>query len=237
MKKSEIKFYFPENLQTIPSRTKFFYGEFNHEFTSTPGADVKMKRIVIDNTTLVSGFNFNLVYGENDARDLENANDIVESDDEKSVQFYTTPEIQTEAENNYQSSRIITVALAQNQLNVQSASDQSLKAIEKSANKSGDRGALSNPDLSILGLAYELKNDYPKDRIILYSDDYSVQNTAAFLNIETKSLQKEGIQTKIVWQVYCPQCFRKHPAKKLGKECDFCGGILKRRRKRSPRKK
>ena len=186
-----------------------------------------MDHIVIDNTTLVSGFNFNLVYDKKDEEE-----DSGEIQKKKTVQFYTTPEILTEAENNFQSSRIITVALAQDQLMVQSPSTQSLAIIKKTATKSGDRGALSNPDLSILGLAYELKNLYPNDRIILYSDDYSVQNTAAFLDIETKSLQKEGIKTKIVWQVYCPQCFRKHSSNKLGKECDFCGGILRRRKKR-----
>ncbi|TFH27628.1 MAG: hypothetical protein E4G98_05995 [Promethearchaeota archaeon] len=199
-----------------------------------------MEHIVIDNTVLVSGFNFNLVYDKDD--DNEDAevdkNGKNGKIGENALQVYTTPEILTEAENNYQSSRIITVALAQNQLMVQSPSTQSIKEIKKHATKSGDLGALSNPDLSILGLAFELKNLYPNDHVILYSDDYSVQNTAAFLNIDSKSLQNEGIQTQIVWQVYCPQCFRNHASSKLGKECDFCGGILKRKRKRrsSPRK-
>lgn len=171
-----------------------------------------MQMIVLDNTAFVSGFNLNIASSQGD------------------VYFFTTPEIIIEAENNIKSSQFISIALMQNQLKIQSPESTSLREVKKSAKETGDLGALSVADLSILGLAYELQANYPQDEVLLFSDDYSVQNTATSLNIRFQALHKDGISKAITWQTYCPQCYRKYSPEMLGKECPQCGGTLKRKR-------
>ena len=174
--------------------------------------------IILDNTAFVSGFNLNLVTLQNPA-----------------IQMYITMDIYEEALKNPRSRQIIEIAEAQNILRIQNPTSKSIKIVTKFATETGDIGALSKPDQSIIGLCLDLKKDYADLKIILMSDDYSVQNTCSALKISIFKLHKKGIKRKIQWEVYCPQCFQIFPPHELGNLCDHCGGQLKRRRYRGKR--
>jgi UPF0271 protein len=109
----------------------------------------------------------------------------------------------------------------------------SLTAIDKihqTAEKSGDIVALSDTDIKILALALELKDQ--GHEIVILTDDYSVQNVASRLKIESKAYTTAGIRYEIRWELYCPSCFHELPwinTKRKQIFCEICGTKMKRR--------
>jgi len=61
--------------------------------------------------------------------------------------------------------------------------------------------------------------------------DYSIENVCSEFNIPYTSLYKEGIDKKIIWEVFCPNCETIHKPEDLNKFCEICGLKLKRRPK------
>ncbi|MHA1795126.1 MAG: NOB1 family endonuclease [Promethearchaeota archaeon] len=169
---------------------------------------------ILDNTAFAAGLNLNIL------------------EEDSATIFLTTPEIIEEAQKNKKSSQMLSIALFQNKIQLYSPSNSSISYVKKQAQQSGDIGALSEPDISILSLAYEWQKNNPEAEVLLISDDYSVQNTAEFLKISFKPLQQDGIRHKISWEVFCPHCFRRFSPLQLGKTCPICGAKLKRRRKK-----
>ena len=62
-------------------------------------------------------------------------------------------------------------------LEIQSASKESIKKIQKTSEKTGDKNRLSSADIEILALAIDINKDKDKEAVIL-TDDYSIQNVA-----------------------------------------------------------
>ena len=172
--------------------------------------------IVIDNTAFASGFDLNIISIQN-----------------PDVKIFLTSQIYEEALNNTRSAQMLDIAAAQGLLRIRNPSPEALKKVVKAATKTGDIGAISKPDQSILALYIDVKAEHPEWKIILMSDDYSVQNTGAELNITILPYSKEGIKERIEWEIYCSFCYRTYPPDQLGKECENCGGTLKRRAKRN----
>ena len=161
--------------------------------------------LLIDNTAFVSGFNLNTLMLQH-----------------PELQVFITSEIYDEAEKNPRSRQIIAIAEAQKILHIQDPSTNALHLVHNAATKSGDVGALSHADQSLMALHTDLQALHPEWHILLMSDDYSVQNVSPRLNISIFRFQKAGIKRTHVWQVYCPQCFRKYPPALLGMECEWC---------------
>jgi rRNA maturation endonuclease Nob1 len=67
------------------------------------------------------------------------------------------------------------------------------------------------------------------DEIILYTNDYSMENICSELSIKFKTLFKNGIKNKIHFEVYCPYCKTVYKSEDLNKTCERCGLKLKRR--------
>ena len=104
--------------------------------------------------------------------------------------------------------------------------DPSKKAIEKIhdiATETGDINRLSDADIDILALAVDLKNE--KKDVIILSDDYSIQNVAAALNMKFQSFNQRGITKKLKWQYRCPGCGKQF--QEPVKECPICGTEIK----------
>ena len=171
--------------------------------------------LVIDNTALVSGFNLNLVLTQN-----------------PDLQLFMTDLVYEEAEKNPKSTTIIQIAESQGILHVREPDPETFQLVNTVSQKSGDVGALSDPDKSLIALAQDLRMENPELSIALMSDDYSVQNTCAFFTppIRTYSYAKAGIKRKYRWQVYCPFCRKKYSPEKLGNLCPDCGVELKRKK-------
>ncbi|MCP4762531.1 MAG: hypothetical protein GY870_12190 [archaeon] len=39
----------------------------------------------------------------------------------------------------------------------------------------------------------------------------------------------KGIKKSIIWEIYCPACFKVYSSINFGKSCEVCGEIIKRR--------
>ncbi len=177
--------------------------------------------LVIDNTALVSGFNLNLAVTQNPG-----------------IELYMTEDVHAEAEKNPRSATIMQIAEGQGILRVREPDPDTMDLVKEVSRKSGDSGALSHPDMSLIALAHDLRTQFPGRHVVLMSDDYSIQNTSAFFipPIETFSYSKAGIKNKIRWQIYCPYCKKRYAPDQLGALCPDCGVALKRKKVKKRRR-
>jgi endoribonuclease Nob1 len=96
--------------------------------------------------------------------------------------------------------------------------------VKSKAEQTRDSEELSKTDVEILAKALEYR-----DRGILLTDDYAVQNVAVQLGIQVKPIVQRKIKDIIIWQKQCTGC-RKTFAK--GDVCPICGSPLKKKRKK-----
>ena len=176
--------------------------------------------VILDNTAFVSNLDPNQLSLQN-----------------PELCFYITSSVYDEALSNPRSSQRIEIAEVQHVLKVRDPMSESLKIVSDTAEETGDIAALSNTDQEIMALFLDLMNDFPDQKGLLISNDYSVQNTCIKLKIPYYSFQKQGIKKSIKWEIYCPNCFEIFSPKLLGKKCDHCGAILKRRAFKGRRRK
>ena len=176
--------------------------------------------VILDNTAFVSAFDPNQISLQNPG-----------------IRFYITSSVYDEALSNPRSSRLIETAEAQQILKINDPMSESLKIISNTAEETGDIVALSKTDQEIVALYLDLLDEFPDQKGLIISDDYSVQNICARLKIPFYSYQKRGIKKNIKWEIYCPNCYQTFPPKLLGMKCDHCGATLKRRAFRGKKRK
>ncbi|MBD3256524.1 MAG: hypothetical protein GF383_15620 [Candidatus Lokiarchaeota archaeon] len=125
----------------------------------------------------------------------------------------------------------INVAIEIKKLRIKSPSTFYLEQVLAKAKETGDYIALSEADLELIGLALELTEEINSE-VILYTNDYTMENLCAQMNITYSPMIKKGIKAKKQWEVFCPVCKRKFGANCTEKYCDVCGVKLKRREKK-----
>ncbi|EHR78022.1 hypothetical protein OCC_04882 [Thermococcus litoralis DSM 5473] len=107
----------------------------------------------------------------------------------------------------------------------------SIEAVKKKALESGELGELSEADIEILALAYELKGE-------IFTDDYNLQNIATLLGLKFRTL-KRGIKKVIKWRYVCIGCGRKFKTQLPKNICPDCGSkvrlLPKKKRKKRQR--
>lgn len=135
------------------------------------------------------------------------------------AEIFTTREVIEEAKATLTRLKM-EAALATEKIKIKEPSRESLQKIAEELNKTGDR--LSTTDIRLLALALD-----HKDRGLLLTDDYAVQNVAASLGIKYRSVAMAGIKAKFIWKGYCPVCKKWHPVSK--RECEICGSKLLRK--------
>ena len=131
-------------------------------------------------------------------------------------EFYTSPTVSQEMEKSELNEKYNYLLDAG--LRIQTPSSASLEKVRSGAQKTGDINRLSEPDIELLGLAFEL------DGVIL-TDDYSIQNLARELNIRFIGVGEREITEVITWQYQCKGCARIFDKKE--KECPICGSQLR----------
>jgi UPF0271 protein len=150
--------------------------------------------------------------------------------------IYTTPKIIEEIkvnkfkDKNRNILNRIQAAIDCKKLIIKSPLEKYFKTVEKEAMKTGDFNVLSDADKSLIAIAIELI-DTKNQTVILFSNDYSIENVCSELNVPYSPLYKKGIETKIIWEVYCSFCQKTFKAEELQKRCEICGSILRRRPK------
>ncbi len=94
---------------------------------------------------------------------------------------------------------------------------------------------LSAADLSLLALAKEMKGR--REKIIVISDDYSIQNMCQALKIPFNPVIQGRITETIVFNKSCPACGKRFKRAFKGRTCSNCGSLLKTVRKPQNRQK
>ena len=176
---------------------------------------VKKTILIIDNTAFAMGFNINLLQESMD-----------------NLTIYSTHEVYDEASKNSISSQNLEIANNQGILSILEADETAINIVKIQAKETGDYFVLSEPDISLIALAYQSKQENPSDEVFLMSDDYAIQNVCRILGIEIYSMFKTGIKKIIYWEIYCPSCFRIIEKEYDKKKCPNCHYKLKRRPKR-----
>lgn len=98
-----------------------------------------------------------------------------------------------------------------------------LRKVKGKASTTRDIEELSKSDLELLAKALEYK-----EKAVLLTDDYAVQNVAVQLGIRIEPLVQERIRDILIWEKQCLGCKRRYPR---GDICPVCGSKLKKRRR------
>lgn len=99
-----------------------------------------------------------------------------------------------------------------------------VRTVREAAAKTGDVRRLSETDIEILALAYEMKYE-------LVTDDYSIQNLARVIGVKTTGMEQSGIREVFEWQAKCTGCGKLFTAEV--EECDICGSPTRTKRKKA----
>ncbi|MHA1371745.1 MAG: NOB1 family endonuclease, partial [Promethearchaeota archaeon] len=119
-------------------------------------------------------------------------------------------------------------ALNSNHVHVRIPSQKSLKRARTAATKSGDLQNLSDADLSVIALALDGRD--MGMNLLVYTDDYSIQNTLKILNVKFRSSTTQGISRVIRWMYVCQACKATFKVLPPRNECPECGtdGMIKK---------
>ncbi|WP_456366774.1 type II toxin-antitoxin system VapC family toxin [Thermococcus sp.] len=145
------------------------------------------------------------------------------------VEGVTTPKVVEEVKDP-ESRLFLEGLISAGKIRVLVPSRESVEAVKDAARKTGELGELSDADIEVLALAYELKG-------VLFTDDYNLQNIARTLGLEFKTL-KRGIRRVIRWNYVCIGCGKRFKEMPPGGVCPDCGSpvrLIPRRRRQSLR--
>lgn len=118
-------------------------------------------------------------------------------------------------------------SLIHSRVQVTEPSPDSMTRVKATASKTGDIGALSQTDLSLLALALDLSQ--ADGGVHLVSDDFAVRNVAEILSIPLAQTSLKGGEWKnITWKIYCRGCGKQYTNPKLT-VCPVCGTQLVRK--------
>ncbi len=137
--------------------------------------------------------------------------------------LYATPQIVSEVRKVYRTERA--EFFVESRLTVLMPSPGSMRTVRMKAEENGDIARMSEADLEILSLAYEL-------HATIVTEDYSIQNTASALGLDYRSLYIPRISSYVQWEIVCRGCGSTSHARDE-KECRICGGRLVTKRKKT----
>ncbi|MDR0371956.1 MAG: ribonuclease VapC [Nitrososphaerota archaeon] len=146
------------------------------------------------------------------------------------VEQVTVPMVEAEILRDSMVKMRFQTALESGKVTVRMPSPQYAAEAKAASGKAGDYHKLSETDLQLLALAFELKHQGIAPQIV--TDDYSIQNVAKQLGIEFSALATFGIKRLLEWIRYCPACHKQYPQDSKFHECQVCGTALKRKPKR-----
>jgi UPF0271 protein len=139
-----------------------------------------------------------------------------------SGRYYTTYLVLEEVKHHNVGSSLI-----HTRVQVTEPSPESVDKVRNTAIKTGDIGALSQTDVSLLALGLDLKNG--EGGVNLVSDDFAVRNVAEVLSIPLAATAMKGGEWKnITWKIYCRGCGKSFTNPKLT-VCPVCGTKLERK--------
>jgi endoribonuclease Nob1 len=118
-------------------------------------------------------------------------------------------------------------SLIHTRVQVTEPSPESVAKVKTTASKTGDIGALSQTDVSLIALALDLSTT--ESGVHLVTDDFAVRNVAEILAIPLSETSMKGGEWKnITWKLFCKGC-NKHYTNPRLTECPVCGTKLGRK--------
>jgi len=118
------------------------------------------------------------------------------------VEIYTTPSVIQEAKDR-ESRDSLQLSLDIGRVFIKTPSKNTISEVVKVAREIGEHTSLSQTDIEVIALAKELSR---KGKVIVITDDYSIQNTLLYLRISFKPLRTMGIKYFRKYVVRCPKC-------------------------------
>jgi len=147
------------------------------------------------------------------------------------VEGFTTPKVVEEVKDP-ESRLFLEGLISAGKVKVLVPSKESVEAVMEAARRTGELNELSEADVEVLALAYELK-------ATLLTDDYNLQNIAKTLGIPFKTL-KRGIKRVIRWNYVCIGCGKRFSEMPPEGVCPDCGSPVKlipRKKRRRQRRR
>ena len=118
-------------------------------------------------------------------------------------------------------------SLIHSRVQVTEPTPASLNRVRMTAAKTGDIGALSQTDISLLALGLDMMGN--DGGVSLVSDDFAVRNVAEVLSIPLAPTSMKGGEWKsMTWKIYCRGCGKTYTNPKLT-VCPVCGTQLVRK--------
>jgi endoribonuclease Nob1 len=128
---------------------------------------------------------------------------------------YTVPRVLSEVRSS--DAEIVLQAFISEGLRIEEPLQKDIDAVTEKAKSTGDYVKLSQADIDLLAKAREVNGT-------LVTDDYSVQNVAARLGIETQQIRQAGIKRALSWRRRCVGCGRLYDEETI---CPVCGSEVK----------
>ena len=147
------------------------------------------------------------------------------------VEGFTTPKVVEEVKDP-ESRLFLEGLISAGKVRVLVPSKESIEAVKEAARRTGELEELSEADVEVLALAYELK-------ATILTDDYNLQNIAKTLGISFKTL-KRGIKRVIRWNYVCIGCGKRFSEMPPEGVCPDCGSPVKlipRKKRRRQRRR
>jgi len=133
---------------------------------------------------------------------------------------YTTPLVATEVIDQ-ESRKSLEYALVSGKLVVTEPPRESIEEVKKAAENIGELSNLSEADISVLALTHSLLSMCSK--VVVITDDKSVQNVALHLGAQVHGIKRRAIRKPRKATYICPACGYK--SNKAG-TCPICGHKL-----------
>jgi UPF0271 protein len=147
------------------------------------------------------------------------------------VEGFTTPKVVEEVKDP-ESRLFLEGLISAGKVRVLVPSKDSVEAVKEAARRTGELEELSEADVEVLALAYELK-------ATLLTDDYNLQNIAKNLGIPFRTL-KRGIKRVIRWNYVCIGCgkrFSEMPPEGICPDCGSPVKLIPRKKRRRQRRR
>jgi UPF0271 protein len=129
--------------------------------------------------------------------------------------IYTVPEVTRELRSS--DAEVALQESLKEGLKIESPLKTDVALVTEKAKSTGDYLRLSQADIDLLAKALEVSG-------ILVTDDYSIQNVAARLGIETQQIQQARIKRVLKWRRRCVGCGRLYESETI---CPVCGSDVK----------
>jgi len=111
-------------------------------------------------------------------------------------------------------------------VNIEDPVDEVREYVRRKARELGEHVSLSETDIDVAALAYMLRSC---GNVIVFTDDYSLQNLLMYIGISFKPLRTIGIKNLYKYRVYCSKCG--YISMNSEEEyCPICGSKLSKRK-------